>query len=164
VALRVGVCSRRLPWVVEQNLAVAAEEVEAAAEKQRPSASAVGAISSTRAPRRRPGVIQPRRCRRPRCSLTSNPLVAGSCFQKKIFGKLADAWAQQIPEQYLLACFNTHTSSLGARSSAAYGRRRDQDERFNQARAQKQEARGTGRHRAFGGMPPRRWSFFSWLG
>jgi hypothetical protein len=31
---------------------------------------------------------------------------------------------------------------------AAYGRRRDQDERFNRARAQDQEARGTGRHRA----------------
>jgi hypothetical protein len=39
---------------------------------------------------------------------------------------------------------------------AAYGRRRDQDERFNRARAQEQEARGTGRHRAFGGIPPRR--------
>jgi hypothetical protein len=48
---------------------------------------------------------------------------------------------------------------------AAYGRRRDQDERFNRARAQEQEARGTGRHRAFGGMPPRRWSFWlAWLG
>jgi hypothetical protein len=37
----------------------------------------------------------------------------------------------------------------------ACGRCRDQDERFNRARAQEQEARGTGRHRAFGGMPPR---------
>jgi hypothetical protein len=42
---------------------------------------------------------------------------------------------------------------------AAYGRRRDQDERFNRARAQEQEARGTGRNRAFGGMPSRRWTF-----
>jgi hypothetical protein len=40
-----------------------------------------------------------------------------------------------------------------------YGRRRDHHERFNRARAQEQEARGTGRHRAFGGIPPRRWSF-----
>ena len=44
-------------------------------------------------------------------------------------------------------------------TGAAYGRRRDQDERFNRARAQDQEARGTGRNRAFGGMPSRRWAF-----
>jgi hypothetical protein len=59
----------------------------------------------------------------------------------------------------------TRTSSLGAepaglcRYGATYGRRRDQDERFNRARAQEQEARGTGRDRVFGGMPPRRWAF-----
>jgi hypothetical protein len=42
---------------------------------------------------------------------------------------------------------------------AAYGRRRDQDARFNRARAQHQhqvhqEARGAVGHRAFGGAPP----------
>jgi hypothetical protein len=50
-------------------------------------------------------------------------------------------------------------TKLGRKKAAVYGRRRDQDERFNRARAQEQDARGTGRHRAFGGMPPRRWSF-----
>jgi hypothetical protein len=40
----------------------------------------------------------------------------------------------------------------------SHGRHRDQDERFNRARVQEQEARGTGRHRVFGGTPPRRWA------
>jgi hypothetical protein len=93
-----------------------------------------------------------------------------------LIGKLADAWAPQIAGQYLLdnvlaaegiarsilreeigaACFNAHAHILLGRTKfcqpghgAAYGRRLDQDERFNRARAQEQEARGTGRHRAF---------------
>jgi hypothetical protein len=83
-----------------------------------------------------------------------------------LLGKLADAWAPQIAEQYLLdnalaaegiarsilreeigaACFNAHAHILLGRTKfcqPGYG-------------AQEQEARGTGRHRAFGGMPPHR--------
>ena len=120
-----------------------------------------------------------------------HPIVFGAYGEvsegmEVLIGKLADAWAPQIADQYLLdnvlaaegiarsilreeigaACFNAHAHILLGRTKfcqpgygAAYGRRRDQDERFNRARAQEQEARGTGRHRAFGGMPPRRWSF-----
>ena len=109
-----------------------------------------------------------------------------SAGMEVLISRLGDAWAPQIADQYLLdnvlaaegiarsilreeigaACFNAHAHILLGRTKfcqpgygAAYGRRRDQDERFNRARAQEQEARGTGRHRAFGGMPPRRWSF-----
>jgi hypothetical protein len=118
-----------------------------------------------------------------------HPVVFGaygevSAGMEVLIGRLADAWAPQIADQYLLdnvlaaegiaksilreeigaACSTrTHTSLLLGRTKfcqpgygAAYGRRRDQDERFNQARAQEQEAWGTGRHRAFGGMPPHR--------
>jgi hypothetical protein len=105
-------------------------------------------------------------------------------WMEVLIGKLADAWAPQIADHYLLdnvlaaegiaksilreeigaVCFNAHAHILLGRTKfcqpgygAAYGRCRDQDERFNRARAQEQEARGTGRHRAFfGGMPPHR--------
>jgi hypothetical protein len=63
-----------------------------------------------------------------------------------------------LREEIAAACFNAHAHillGLGRTKfcqpgyGAAHGRRRDQDERFNRARAQEQEARDTGRHRAF---------------
>ena len=127
----------------------------------------------------------------------SHPIVFGAYGEvsegmEVLIGKLADAWAPQIADQYLLdnvlvlaaegiarsilreeigaACFNAHAHILLGRTKfcqPGYGAARRTGgaetktsdsigpERFNRA----QEARGTGRHRAFGGMPPRRWSF-----
>jgi hypothetical protein len=104
-----------------------------------------------------------------------------------LIGKLAEAWAPQIADQYLLdnvlaaegiaksilreeigaACFNAHAHILLGRTKfcqpgrgAAHGRRRDQDERGSIELGHKNK-----RHGAPGGTghlvacPPRRWSF-----
>jgi hypothetical protein len=70
-----------------------------------------------------------------------------------------------LREEIGAACFNTHAHILHillGRTKlicqpdygAAYGRRRDQDERFSRAQAQEQGGRGTGRHRTFAGSAP----------
>ena len=112
-----------------------------------------------------------------------HPIVFGaygdvSAGMEVLIGRLADAWAPQIADQYLLgnvlaaegiaksilreeigaACFNAHAHILLGRTKfcqpgygAAYGRRRDQDERFNRARASGAGTRGTG-HREIPGI------------
>jgi hypothetical protein len=85
------------------------------------------------------------------CALTSSCFASTYCSFIELNGHISAATPPPAPQIY-----RTTTSRKFCQPGygAADGRRRDQDERFNRARAQEQEARGTGRHRAFGGMPP----------